>query len=235
VNLRLDLAAAHRLAVLDDLHEGTWNHFSAALPGGSMLLTPEYVHWSQVTSSSLIELGEDHDAIPRDSLTWVGYRIHYGIHRARPDAVCVLHTHSPHATALSCLAEGRLEMIDQGAFGFAGRVSYNEVYDRSVATDLGAGEAMAEALDGKDVLFLRNHGVIVVGRSVAAAYTDLYLLERACRVQLLARATGEPLARVSHEEAMAAFADDPGVEQFKARHFEAMKRVLDATQPDYAD
>jgi ribulose-5-phosphate 4-epimerase/fuculose-1-phosphate aldolase len=231
---RIDLAAAHRIAVLEGLHEGTWNHFSLAVPGDPerMLITPGYIHWSQVTASGLRVLGPDAAAVEAEGgITWIGYRIHYPIHQLRPDAACVVHAHPPYATALACLEDSRLDMAEQNALTFAGRIAYNDVYDRAVATDLGAGRAMVEALDGKDVLFLANHGVLVVGPTVAAALTDLYVLERACRVQLIARASGGALRHVP-EDVVAAYEPSGG---YRDHHFAAMKRVLDATQPDYRD
>src|SRR5579871_4531717 len=180
---RVDLAAAHRLAVRDDLHEGTWNHLSLSVPGDPerILITPGVVHWSQVTASSLAVLGphEDGAALERDNEhLWVGYRIHYPLHRARPDAACVLHAHPPYATALTMVEGGVLEWAEQNSLEFHGRVAFNARYDSGVPLDIGQGEEMAAALgDEAIVLFLRNHGVVVVGPTVAIAYTNLYLLE----------------------------------------------------------
>jgi ribulose-5-phosphate 4-epimerase/fuculose-1-phosphate aldolase len=197
-----------------------------------MLITPGDIHWSQVTASGLRVMGPDAAAAEAEGgVTWVGYRIHYPIHQLRPDAACIVHAHPPYATALASLEDGRLEMAEQNALTFKGRIAYNDVYDRAVATDLGAGRAMVEALDGKDVLFLKNHGVLVVGPTVAAALTDLYVLERACRVQLIARASG---GRLQHVPADAVDEYEPAG-GYREEHLAAMKRVLDATQPDYRD
>jgi ribulose-5-phosphate 4-epimerase/fuculose-1-phosphate aldolase len=233
---RVDLAAAHRLAVMDNLHEGSWNHFSVSVPGipEEILLTPGDRHWSQVTASSLIVAKSDAKQIERrGGFLWVGYRIHYPIHMARPDAFCVLHTHSPYATALSMLEDGRLLMAEQNALNFYGKVAYNDVYEGQVGgghSGLSLGEQLAEALGDKTVLILKNHGVIVVGPSVAAAYFDLYLLERACQFQVLAMSTGQRLQLVP-DEILKGLRDDDG--QYKVAHFAAMKRVLDREQADY--
>ena len=234
---RQDLAAAHRLAVLDDLHEGTWNHMSLAMPGrsGRLLFTPPDMHWSQVTAGNLVELeAGDVDRL-RDDHTglWVALRIHEPVHRARPDAACVIHIHSPYATALATLEDCRLEFVEQNALDFYNRVAYSDSYDGAIGFDIGQGEAIADWLgDTATVLFLRNHGVIVTGPTVAAAYTDAYLLERACRVQLLAAATGRPLRPVPADVARSFAAESQSL-GFRERHFAAMRRVLDDTQPGY--
>ena len=233
---RVDLAAAHRLAVMDDLHEGTWNHFSAKVPGDPerILLTPSNTHWSQVTAGSLVEVGpEDRDSLRRGGgMPWTAYRIHAPIHAARPDIACVLHAHPPYALAISMLEGGRLEFAEQNALYFYGRIAYNDVYDGESRLDASQGEAMAQALPpGVRVLVLKSHGVVVVGATIGAAYTDLYRLERACRAQILAMSTGRPLQRVSADaaERIAALNDES-----KHEHFDAMKRLLDEREPDYA-
>lgn len=236
---RVDLAAAHRLAVRDDLHEGTWNHLSLTVPGrpDALLITPPAVHWSRVRASELLELAAaDADRVRAEGgLGWIGYRIHAPLHAARPDARCVLHAHCPHATALSMLADGRLEMAEQNALDFHGRIAYTSAYDGAGAHGLEHGEALAAAIGERNtVLFLKNHGVIVVGASVAEAYTDLYLLERACRVMILALSTGRQLAPVP-EDAVRSVAGTSADAAFKHAHFAAMKRLLDEEEPDYAD
>jgi ribulose-5-phosphate 4-epimerase/fuculose-1-phosphate aldolase len=234
-HVRADLAAAHRLAVRDDLHEGTWNHLSVTDPTdpSRILITPDMRHWSQVRASDLAELGPDEDIermqADNDHL-FVGYRIHYPVHMRRPDAVCVLHAHPPYATALTMVEGGRLEPAEQNALEFYGRAAYNDEYDAGVPVGLDQGEAMANALGEEAiVLFLRNHGVVVVGPSVGVAYTNLYLLERACRVQWIAQGFGGPLAPVPEHRRHGSG------DAFKDTHFAAMRKVLDREEPDYAD
>ena len=123
---RVDLAAAHRLAVRDDLHEGTWNHLSLVVPGepDKILITPGVCHWSQITASSLAVVGPDDELDEmrgsNDHL-WVGYRIHYPLHRARPDAICVLHAHPPYATASAWSRAASSEWAEQNSLEFYGR------------------------------------------------------------------------------------------------------------------
>jgi ribulose-5-phosphate 4-epimerase/fuculose-1-phosphate aldolase len=232
---RIDLAAAHRLAVRDDLNEGTWSHLSVAVPGAprEILISPGARHWSQVRASDLAHLtgSESREELERvSSLLWVGYRIHQPVHAARPDAACVLHTHPPFATALTMVEDLRLEMAEQNAVEFDERIAYADEYDGGPDPGMEHGERIARALgETATVLFLKSHGVIVVGPSVAVAYTNLYMLERACRVFHLARGYGRPLALIP--ERLRASTDD----QSKIEHFAAMKRVLDVEESDYQD
>src|SRR5687767_13096620 len=125
---RIDLAAAHRLAVRDGLAEGTWNHLTLTHPEDDerMLMTPPDTHWSQVTASSLLDVGPDSE--PRGS-AWIAYRIHYPIHAAHPDARCVFHVHSPGVVAISMLEDCRLRMVEQSALHFYGRCAVTAEFD----------------------------------------------------------------------------------------------------------
>jgi ribulose-5-phosphate 4-epimerase/fuculose-1-phosphate aldolase len=232
---RIDLAAAHRLAVRDDLHEGTWSHLSLSVPGRpeEMLISPGGRHWSQMRACDLAHLtgAETQEALESTScLLWVGYRVHQPIHAARPDAVCVLHAHPPYATAITMVDGLHLEMAEQNALEFQDRIAYTDEYDGSADPGMDHGGQLAQALgDDAIVLFLKNHGVVVVGPSVAIAYTNLYMLERACRVFHLAHGYGRPLALIPTELRVG------GDDRPKLEHFAAMKRVLDAEEPDYRD
>jgi ribulose-5-phosphate 4-epimerase/fuculose-1-phosphate aldolase len=233
---RVDLAAAHRLAVMEDFHEGTWGHFSLAVdgPDDPVLITTPEVHWSQIKASELVQVSrrdEERLAQERGSL-WVSYRIHYPVHEARPDARCVLHAHPRNATALSTLQDWRLEMVEQNALMFAGEVAYCDEYDGAWPTDMTQGRKIAEQLGPeKSVLVLRNHGVVVTAPTVAEAWTRLYLFERACGTQLLAMSTGRPFAPVDMTVAED-YEEETGFEQ---GHFDGLKRLLDETQPSYKE
>jgi ribulose-5-phosphate 4-epimerase/fuculose-1-phosphate aldolase len=232
--LRVDLAAAHRMAVLDNLNEGTWNHFSAALPGagGRMLVTPAERHWRQVTAGNLVLVGRDGARLSEGcDYDPAAYHIHHPIHAARKDAVCILHAHPPYATALSMIEGGRVAMADQNALPLFDRIAYDDVYDGFIL-DQAQERRLVEVTGNARALFLRNHGVLVIGPTVAEAYTDLYQLERACRFQCLAAGFGGRLRTIPPEIGLAAAraADESG---YKPAHFRAMKRLLDAEQPDY--
>lgn len=224
---RADLAAAHQMAVYDDLVEGTWNHFSVMLDSERMLITPADRHWSLVSPESLVATAGPGDV--SDDVTeqfWIGYRIHEAVHRARPDAVCALHTHPPYATALSVLAEPELVASSQVSVEFAGRLAWSASYDGLAGER--QGDVIADALGDNAAVILAGHGVVVVGSTIQQAYLDLYLLERACRTQILAMSTGRPLRQFSVDEiAHLRHEEDP---EEAARHFEAMRELLRARE-----
>jgi ribulose-5-phosphate 4-epimerase/fuculose-1-phosphate aldolase len=234
---RVDLAAAHRLAVMDGINEGTWNHFSAVVPGSAdeVLLTPPATHWSQVTAGSLSVVGPDRKRHRREGgMTWIGYSFHYPIHEARPDAACVLHAHPPHATAFATLEDPRVPMAEAGAiFELYGRIAYGDSWD-GLDKGLDKGRRAAEALGDKKVLLMKHHGVIVLGSSIAQAYCDLYRLERSCRILLLALSSGRKLAEVGDETGGRFAGGLSGMHPYQRDYWRAMRRLLDETQPDYA-
>ncbi len=176
----------------DNLHEGTWNHFSLTDPEdpSAILISPSYIHWSQVTASSLERLGPDEPAAKRDLALWIAYRIHWPVHQARPDA----QVRAARAlTARGCAVDDRCRAQSGRAerARVLGQVAYTDEYDGLWPDDLEQGRRMAEALGEKStLLMLRGHGAIVVGETVGLAYTGVYMLERAARTQILAMSTG---------------------------------------------
>jgi len=236
--VRVDLAAAHRLAVRHDLHEGICNHMTARVRGESFVMSPWGVHWSKMTASALQLVRGGADATRgRTDEELVAYHIHWPVYRARPDVQCVLHTHMPYATSLTMVEGMRFEICEQVAMKFAGRIAYDDAYPGRVG-DLGEaeGERLARALGGKSVLIARNHGIVVVGPSVAEAYDDLYYLERCCRKLWLAAAWGRPLAPIDPAivERTKATEDPKAVAGWANDHFRALKAVLDDEDPRYS-
>jgi ribulose-5-phosphate 4-epimerase/fuculose-1-phosphate aldolase len=233
---RLDLAAAFRLAVRMGLHEGVCNHFSVMLPDGRRFLLNRYgLHWSEVTASNLLALDADGRVLAGEGeFEKTAFWIHSRIHVAHPRAACVLHTHMPYATALTLLEDGRLEMVEQNALRFHGDIAYDDTYN-GLVVDAGEGDRLARVLGGRRVLFLANHGVIVVGASVAEAFDDLYYLERACRLQVLARTMGGKRRTVRPEVVERTYRmlreDAP---KYAGAHFSALKRILEREEPAYS-
>jgi ribulose-5-phosphate 4-epimerase/fuculose-1-phosphate aldolase len=234
--MRVDLAAAFRLAVRLDMHEGVCNHLSAMLPGGKGFLLNRYgLHWSEVSASNLLALDADGRLLEGDGeFEKTAFYIHSRIHLAHPGATCVLHTHMPYATALTLLEGGRLEMVEQNALRFHNDIAYDDVYN-GLVVDNAEGDRLARALGSKRVMFLANHGVIVVGPSVAEAFDLMYYLERACRLQVLARSMGGKFRPVRPEVVRESYklilADTP---KYAGAHFEALKRILDREEPAYS-
>jgi ribulose-5-phosphate 4-epimerase/fuculose-1-phosphate aldolase len=232
-NLRVDLAAAFHLSVANNLHEAIANHFSAVLPDGQyFLVNPFGLHFSEITASNLIVCDFDGKVVRGEGEPSASaHHIHAPIHRLVPRARVLLHTHQPYATALTMIADGRLEWALHTSCRFYGRVSYDNDYDGVALSDT-VGERMAKILDDTDVLFLGNHGVITAAPTVAQAFDDLYFVERAAQTQILAMSTGKPLARLS-TELIEQVAAQTRYERFELgyieRHFAAQKRLLDAS------
>ncbi len=234
---RIDLAAALRLAVRFGLNEGIDNHFSYALPerNDRFLLHPYGLHWSEVKASDLHLVDADGTVIEGEG-DWEpsAFYIHSRIHLKHPAANCVLHTHMPHATALTLLADGRLEPLSQTAIMFYGDIAYDPEYNGLVEDRL-EGDRIATAMGHKRVLFMANHGVTVVGETIAEAFTQLYYLERACQAQVLAMSTGRPLKPLGDNRAAATHGELTAERPAHAQvHFAALKRILDREEPDYA-
>jgi ribulose-5-phosphate 4-epimerase/fuculose-1-phosphate aldolase len=151
--------------------------------------------------------------------------IHAAIHRLCAQA-CVLHTHMPHATALTLTADRCLDTaLSQNAMRFHGRVAVDANYN-GLALDAAEGERIATAMGRADVAFLGNHGIVVCGQRMAWAYDDLYYLERACMAEVLAQATGRPLLPVAAEVARQVCEQTLGERQQSELFFEALRRTL---------
>jgi ribulose-5-phosphate 4-epimerase/fuculose-1-phosphate aldolase len=231
---RRDLAAILRWSSRLGLSEGICNHYSFALGHDRFLVNPFGFHWSELKASQMLLVNHEGTVIEGEGqVEPTAMFIHSQTHRGLPQARCVLHTHMPHATALAALQRGRLEMVCQNALRFYDDVAYDDDY-QGLALDAAEGIRICNQLGGKRVLFLANHGVMIVGRSIAGAFDDLYYLERACEVQVLAQSTQQPLKIVAPEVCRRT------CEQFKAddayahAHLAAIRRILDRECPQYA-
>lgn len=234
---RIDLAAALRWAERHGFSEAICNHFSFMVPGATdrFLINPQGRHWRETTASSLLLVGADGTLIEGDSPPEpTALFIHWRLHRAAPQARCVLHTHMPYATALTMLEEPELLPALQTSLLFHEQIAYDPDYN-GLAFDESEGDRIASKLGNRSVLFLANHGVIVTGQTVHEAYDKLYYLERACMTQVLALSTGKRLKLV-RPEVVRKTAEQLGgnvVATQTRAHFEALKRILDREAPDY--
>ncbi len=237
---RIDLAIAFRWAARLGMHESIANHFSAAVSGDGarFLLNPVGAHFSRIRASDLLLLDAADPDVVRgpnapDPTAWY---LHAELHQRLPQARCILHTHMPHATALCCLRDFEFLMLDQNACRFHGRIAYDRDYS-GMALAASEGARIAGLLDGgKSVLFMGNHGVIVVAPSVAQAFDELYYLEKAAQLQVLALSTGRALALIPEPVAAMAGAQwNNYPTRFSELHFQALKDILDLQEPDYAD
>ena len=237
---RIDLAAALRSAERLGLHEGIDNHFSYAVDstGNQFLVNPLGVHWRELRASDLVLADADRNILDgKYPVEDTAFFIHSRLHLKHPKARAVLHTHMPYATALTVIENGRLEMVSQNALQFYGRIAYLDDYE-GLALDHTEGDRMAAAMGDKTVLFLGHHGVIVTGPTLHAAWNDLYFLERAAMVQVLAMSTGRKLRPIPDrvaQQMVEAFTTNPDAVDQPRKHLEALKRLLDREAPEYRD
>jgi ribulose-5-phosphate 4-epimerase/fuculose-1-phosphate aldolase len=226
--LREDLALALRAASIHGLSEGVCNHFSVELPDGSgrFLLNPRGLLWEEIYADDIVMVdGQGTLLAGRHAVEPTAMFIHAAIHQIAGKA-CVLHTHMPYATALTLTRARALDTtLSQNAMRFHGRTVVDEQYN-GLALDAHEGERIAHAMQGADVAFLGNHGIVVCSNRIDYAYDDLYFLERACMMQVLAMSTGEVLVPVDTELAARTGAQIDSERLQSTLFFEALRRKL---------
>ncbi len=233
---RIDLAAALRSAARLNLHEGVCNHFSVAVPDTEdrFLINPQGLHWSEVTAGDIVMTDARGNIVDgRHPVEPTAFFIHGRLHLGKPSARAVLHTHMPYATALTTIRGGRLEMCTQNALRYHGRIAYDDDYG-GLALSEAEGDRICAAMGEAGIAFLGNHGVIVTAATIAMAFDELYYLERACMVQVLAMSTGRPLAVLAEELAEKTAQQMQGESQQAFLHFAALKRLLDRDEPGWS-
>ncbi|HZS31794.1 MAG TPA: class II aldolase and adducin N-terminal domain-containing protein [Methylomirabilota bacterium] len=236
--LRVDLAAAFRLAAEFGWHEAVANHFSVAVSadGKQFLMNPRWRHFARIRASELLLLdADDPGTMSRpDAPDPTAWCIHGHLHAALPRARCVLHLHPPYATALAALADPEIRPIEQNTARYYRRIALDLAYGGIADTDA-EGERLVRMLGGHRRAILGNHGVLVLADTVAEAFDDLFYLERACQTLVLAYSTGQRLNVMSPEvaERTARGWDDYRDAAFS--HFAELKALLDARDPSYAD
>ena len=193
---RVDCACAYRLVRHFDMHDLIYNHISARVPGTEeFLLNPFGLLYEEICASSLIKVNLRGEVLwqpewPKGlgyTFNLAGFVIHGAIHEARPEVQCIIHTHSLAGMAVASLERGLLPMT-QTAMRFS-RVAYHDY--EGVVLELDERKRLIANLGDADVMLLRNHGTLAVGKSVAEAFNNIYRLERACRAQLLAQAAND--------------------------------------------
>ena len=237
---RIQLAAAYRLAVFHDLDEGIDNHFTMTVPGqdGRYLILPFGLHWSEARASDLIEFDESGATLLGEGTVELSAQcIHAPIHRIC-GAKVVLHTHQTWGVALNMLKDNRLLPASQTAAFMYRDIAYDDHYG-GTADFPSEGERLAALMGDKPIVFMKNHGVLVTGETVAQAYRRLYKLERVCRAQVLAMSTGKPLEVLADEVIEQVLQPAPlethGREERERLFFEALMRVVDRELPGYRD
>lgn len=197
-----DLAFAHRIIAYEDMHEGVGNHLTVLDPDDQtrMFVTPGHRYFADIHPQDILTMDASGAVVEGEGApNQAAWCLHKPLHDRRPDAVCIIHLHSVHSTALMMQADGRLEERgSQAAAALYRQIAYYESYD-GVLREAEEGEAMAEVLGDRNLLVLRNHGFIVVGPNLAIALEKAFIFERACRLQLLAESSGATLSLIPED------------------------------------
>ncbi|GJH21712.1 aldolase [Caballeronia novacaledonica] len=233
---RRQLAACFRLAALHGFEEGVCNHFSAMVPGHDDLffVNPYGYAFGEITASRLLICDFDGNVIDGEGEPEAtAFFIHARVHKLMPRVKAAFHTHMPNATAL-CLLDGPpLLWLGQTSLKFYGRTAVDEHYN-GLALDDAEGDRIAGAMGDADILFLKNHGVMVAGATIAEAWDDLYYLERAAEVQLRAMSANRPLKPVPHDIAQRTYEQMRAGDAESARaHLASGMRQLRARNIDF--
>jgi len=182
---RIDLAACYRLIALYGMDDIVYTHISARVPGPEehFLINPFGTMFEEITASALVKIDVDGTVIsPKGArVNEAGFTIHSAVHAARPDIHCVIHTHTRAGMALSSLEQGLLPLCQKSML-FYNRLAYHDY--QGVAFDLTERASLLADLGAKKAMVLRNHGLLTCGRDCAEAFSLMYQLELACRVQM---------------------------------------------------
>ncbi|ETC97503.1 aldolase [Asaia sp. SF2.1] len=234
--LREELAAAYRLYAHFGLTDMVYTHLSVRLPGEGhrFLVNPYGLLFEEITASSLVVV--DSEGHPQQETSWpvnpAGFVIHSAVHRAHPEADCVMHSHTLAGMAIAAQEEGILP-LNQINMEFYGRIGFHPYEGIAADDNLSERERLVRDLGDHMGLILQNHGLLTIGSTVAQAFYRMYYLEQACRVQLAAQSTGARLHCPSEAEVLRArqqFETDPDQGQMI---WKALRRKLDREQPDY--
>ena len=235
---RVDLAASFRWTERLNMHEAVANHFSYAVndDGTQFLMNPNQVHFRRIKASDLLLLNANDGTtldVPNapDPTAWA---LHGSIHRHCPHARCAMHVHSIYATVLACLSESVLPAIDQNTAMFFNRTVIDKEFGGIALEEEGERCAQLFSDPKKTVMIMGNHGVMVIGQTVAETFNRLYYFERAAETYIKALQTGRALRLLSDEIAEKTaqeIEDYPGQAD---RHFEELKAILEEEGSNYA-
>ena len=235
---RVDLAAAFRWTARLNMHEAVANHFSLAIndAGTRFLMNPNQVHFARIKASDLIVV----DANDPDTLTGpnapdaTAWGLHGGMHRHCPHARCAMHVHSIHATVLASLADSSLPPIDQNSAAFVNRYVIDDHYGGLAFEQEGKRCAQLLTDPSKKVLIMGNHGVMIIGNTVAETFNRLFYFERAAETYIRALQTGQPLRVLSDEVAEKAARELEEYPGQSTRHLNELKAILDDEGSNYS-
>ncbi len=236
--LRVELAAFYRVVAMFGWDDLVANHISVRLPGNeeAFLLNPFGLMFEEITASSLVKVDLDGNILQDTphSINKAGYVIHSAVHAIRPDAQCVAHLHTRDGVAVAMTETGLLP-LNQTAMMIHDEVTYHDY--EGPAFDLSERERLQRDLGTRNLMILRNHGTMALGRSVAEAFQRLYFLEWSCSVQVRALAMGQPLVQPALQ-ASERMDNRPKLDALRnyaeQRSWPAILRKLDRVNPGYA-
>ena len=235
---RVDLAAAFRWTVRLDMHEAVANHFSLAIneDGTQFLMNPNQMHFARIRASDLIVVDANDPASMEgpDAPDPTAWGLHGGLHKHCPRARCAMHVHSPYATALASLADSTLPPVDQNCAMFFNRVVVDDHYGGLAFEEEGARCAQLFDDPKKKVMVMGNHGIMVIGDTVAETFNRMFYFERAARTYLLALQTGRPLRVLPDEIAEKTAHEIETYPEQDIRHLTELKAILDEEGATYA-
>ena len=235
---RVDLAACFRAAAGLGMNEGVCNHLSAVVPGHDdlFLVNPDGWGFAEITASGLLICDYDGNVVAGTGAPEpTAFFIHARVHLRVPRAKAAFHTHMPHATALAMLEGPPFFWALQTSLRFHDRLAVDEQYN-GVALDTAEGDRIASSIGAADVVFMKNHGVMVVGPSIHKAWDDLFYLERAAEAEVLALSTGRKLAALSPamiRQTLEQIRANAGNRGSARLHLDGVKRQLDWRAPEY--
>jgi len=195
---RVDLAAAYRLVALYGWDDLIFTHISARVPETEhhFLLNPYGMMFDEVTASSLVKIDLSGNKVMESPhfINPAGFTIHSAVHEARTDAHCVMHLHTDYGIAVSAQKNGLLPLSQQAMFAL-GSLAYHDY--EGLALDEEEKPRLVADLGAKKFMILRHHGLLTLGRTAAEAFLGMFLLERACKIQILAQSGGGELVRIA--------------------------------------
>ena len=237
---RVDLAACYRLVDIYGMSDMMANHISSHVPGepGAFLINAYGMMYEEITASSLIKIDIEGNILSKPDfgelnygINKAGYVIHSAVHQARPEIACVIHTHSWASMAVSALECGLLP-ITQTSMRFL-KIGYHDY--QGVVLDNAEKASLLADLGHSEALMLRNHGALVVGRTVGEAFNWMHRLELACHTQLAAMACNSPLVKVPQPVLEDTWNNyQPGTRRpYGQMEWPALLRKLDRLDPSY--
>ncbi len=236
--LRIDLAACYRLVAHYGWDDLIFTHISARIPGkdNEFLINPYGMMFSEITASSLVKVGLDGQMLDDSEypINPAGFIIHSSVHEVREDAHCVMHLHTPVGIAVSAQKQGLLPLSQQAAFALCS-LSYHAYEGVSINPE--EKKRLQNDLSQSNNLILRNHGLLTCGDSIPQTFLNMYNLQKACEIQVMAQSSGSELITV--QDSIIADISEMAAKVTKGMGghlaWPGLLRLLDRVSPGYKD